>query len=448
MLKRSYIPYGVILIFIMLLTPLDSVLARSIELAPDHTAGSPILAFDCVNVTEIPEDECLALVAVFDNLGGNTWLHNDGWKQNNSPCSWYGVVCTSSGVTSNVTKLVLPANELSGTVPKKIRRLTQLTHLDISGNDGLQEALPSTIVDLNLTTLYFDGTNVCEPPDSTFQDWLAGIPDLKSTGVQCIPTPTPTATQTKTAVPPTKTSTKIPTRTRTSTRTPTKAPTNTPFVIKTFTPAPATKTKTASPTAIVPTFTATTIPSATPVEKAQIISEGLQDLDGDGHWDALVIQVQVETDQGGPFEVFANLISSTGVPITGINNDLVLEPGLNTITLLFDGSAIFASGYDGPYTIENLIITPKGFSRTPSIFKNLYTTQAYSIQNFSLAKSPQKVLEQGTTGLSKQTNDTTYLIIAGVVLLLLFVIVMVVLVVRVIQNRKNLKNSLSNTSWD
>ena len=42
-----------------------------------------------------------------------------------------------------------------------------------------------TNLDYYLERFYYDLTDLCEPPDQAFQDWLGGIHDLWSTGVIC-----------------------------------------------------------------------------------------------------------------------------------------------------------------------------------------------------------------------------------------------------------------------
>ena len=61
---------------------------------PCHSRPRP--TFDCGTVTEIPQAECQALVALYDSTGGAGWLHRDGWLVSNTPCSWYGVTCPTT----------------------------------------------------------------------------------------------------------------------------------------------------------------------------------------------------------------------------------------------------------------------------------------------------------------------------------------------------------------
>jgi hypothetical protein len=68
-----------------------SAVAQRVASAPGsaaRAAGSlPAPAtFDCGTVTEIPQAECQALVALYNGAGGASWLHSDGWLASNTPC--------------------------------------------------------------------------------------------------------------------------------------------------------------------------------------------------------------------------------------------------------------------------------------------------------------------------------------------------------------------------
>ena len=96
--------------------------------------------FDCGNVTEIPQTECEALVALYESTDGDNWIDNTGWLQTTTPCSWYGVTCEDG----NVTRLNLSNNQLSGSIPSEIGNLAALTGLDLYDND-LSGEIPAEI---------------------------------------------------------------------------------------------------------------------------------------------------------------------------------------------------------------------------------------------------------------------------------------------------------------
>lgn len=177
--------------------------------------------FSCAAVTEIPLSECEALAVLYETTDGKNWDDHTGWKQNNTPCDyWNGVSC----VDGHVQKLDLAANGLNGTIPPEIGNLTNLQYLYLNENfqlsggipseignltasldemnlshthvngsvppelgditrldvldlsyTELSGALPANLTNTNLRWLYFQGTNLCEPPDAAFQAWLASI---------------------------------------------------------------------------------------------------------------------------------------------------------------------------------------------------------------------------------------------------------------------------------
>ena len=183
-------------------------------------------------LSEIPTLECEALVALFNSTDGPNWTNNSEWLETDTPCSWSGVTCDADHVTrldladnllngsipaelgslsnltvlrldrnelsgsipaelgglSNLTKLVLHNNQLSGSIPVELGNLSNLTDLELDHNE-LSGPLPQNLTNLNLTGFHFNDTALCEPPDASFQAWLASIDDLQSTGVVCITTP-------------------------------------------------------------------------------------------------------------------------------------------------------------------------------------------------------------------------------------------------------------------
>ncbi len=56
--------------------------------------GSWIIS--CSYVTEIPQIECEALVALYDSTGGDNWTRNTGWKDTNTLCSFFLPTCLTN----------------------------------------------------------------------------------------------------------------------------------------------------------------------------------------------------------------------------------------------------------------------------------------------------------------------------------------------------------------
>ncbi len=100
--------------------------------------------------TQIPEQECATLTTLYNSTDGANWHDNPGWLQTNTPCNWLGVTCNGS----NVVKLSLEKNNLSGQIPTELSNLTKLEALFLSAN-RLTGPIPAQLSSLtNLTWLY------------------------------------------------------------------------------------------------------------------------------------------------------------------------------------------------------------------------------------------------------------------------------------------------------
>jgi DNA-binding SARP family transcriptional activator/Leucine-rich repeat (LRR) protein len=82
--------------------------------------------------------------------------------------------------------LAVGGSLISGEIPAELGNLVRLRHL-VLDNTGLSGPLPLSLMNLRLRQLTFFGTEVCEPADEAFQAWLAGINDLQSSQIICVP---------------------------------------------------------------------------------------------------------------------------------------------------------------------------------------------------------------------------------------------------------------------
>ena len=123
------------------------------------------------------------LTSLHELMGAGEWAESGGWLGGPALEEWHGVETDSLG---RVTALVLSDNGLSGSLPGAIADLGQLTSVRVDGNE-LGGRLPLSLTALDLDEFHYDGTDLCEPADPEFRDWLDGIPSHRGTAVQCAP---------------------------------------------------------------------------------------------------------------------------------------------------------------------------------------------------------------------------------------------------------------------
>ena len=163
MKRRSFLP---IILFVAV--------ALLLDLGPDGVQPAAVQAqgdFSCSSVTEIPQVECEALVALYNSTDGPNWFYSYGWLVTSTPCSWYGVTCEAGHVQTislgwnklsgsippelgnliNLTILVLDVNELVGSIPPELGNLGSLSSLYLNSNQ-LSGSIPPELG--NLTNLY------------------------------------------------------------------------------------------------------------------------------------------------------------------------------------------------------------------------------------------------------------------------------------------------------
>lgn len=100
--------------------------------------------FSCSDVNEIPQIECEALIALYNNTNGEGWTTKTNWLVTDTPSNWYGVTVQSG----HVTVVDLSSNELSGIIPLELENLGNLQQL-ILGFNKLSGSIPSCIGNLS-----------------------------------------------------------------------------------------------------------------------------------------------------------------------------------------------------------------------------------------------------------------------------------------------------------
>ena len=114
-----------------------------------------------------------ALIALYDRTDGPNWTNSTNWKSLEPLDQWYGTTVDGEG---QVTGLALENNNLNGAVTHHLSDLSNLKILNLSFNPGLTGIVPASVTRLDLEELELDGTQICAPADTEFQQWLADIP--------------------------------------------------------------------------------------------------------------------------------------------------------------------------------------------------------------------------------------------------------------------------------
>ena len=131
----------------MILTEeIDHVVGRS-----DSGQTNQLLdTFDCevaASISDIPSDECLALVNFYYSTNGAGWKTNSGWLLDENIANWYGLILTDGHVTS----IVLDHNSLTGPIPDSISQLPYLDEICLLSN-AVTGPLPDSLGDVYLLT--------------------------------------------------------------------------------------------------------------------------------------------------------------------------------------------------------------------------------------------------------------------------------------------------------
>ncbi|MEM7537502.1 MAG: hypothetical protein AAF639_35355 [Chloroflexota bacterium] len=137
------------------------------------------LADICTTQENTLQNECEALVILYETTAGDSWQMNGGWLTEASICDWTGVGCMvvdnadTNGAQRHVTRINLSANQLTGTIPTELINLTQLRQLDLSGNQ-LTDEIPLKLGSFDyLETLLLHDNQLTGPLPFEFGDMLS-----------------------------------------------------------------------------------------------------------------------------------------------------------------------------------------------------------------------------------------------------------------------------------
>ena len=103
------------------------------------------------------------------------------------------------------------------------------------------------------------------------------------------------------------------------------------------------------------------------------------DNDGNGLYNLLEINLNVEVDTAGYYQWTGQLIDSNGTVIDFTSNSGLLNAGSNFISFLFEGMSIGEHGVNGPYFLNDLLIFS---SFNSAVVFQAYTTLPYQFTEF------------------------------------------------------------------
>ena len=137
---------------------------------------------DIFNLTDLTSlnlsgNQLSSLSSEIGNFTKLTSLNLDNNKLNSLPLEIFNL--------TSLTELRLSDNKLIK-LPPEIVNLKNLEVLDLSGNQLLSNRLPADLTTFEyINTFRFNDTDLCEPLNQTFQDWLMSIAILQRSGIDC-----------------------------------------------------------------------------------------------------------------------------------------------------------------------------------------------------------------------------------------------------------------------
>ena len=118
------------------------------------------------------EQDSLALVGFYNNLGGETWTDHTNWLTSEPLDDWFGITVDGG----RVTEISMYNNNLSGTIPASIGDLKALTKLFL-GDHGIIGTIPAELYTLtNLITINIQNSDI----GGTISENVSGLVNLES----------------------------------------------------------------------------------------------------------------------------------------------------------------------------------------------------------------------------------------------------------------------------
>ena len=130
---------------------------------PDATAGKARNQDDTPAVATNPGDVA-AVKALYKSTNGPNWRDNTGWMKGD-PCSsqWSGIACDKINNETRIVEVFLRYNDLVGTIPTNIVKLSELRSLVLSYNT-LSGTLPHEVFQIHtLDNIELSGNSLTGP---------------------------------------------------------------------------------------------------------------------------------------------------------------------------------------------------------------------------------------------------------------------------------------------
>ncbi len=129
-------------------------------------------------------------------------------------------------------------------------------------------------------------------------------------------------------------------------------------------------------------------------------SDQAQDIDGDGRYENLTVNVGITVTTASTVTLSASLLSAETDEVDTATETSFLNIGLQTLSLVFDGNAIYRSGVDGPYLLTHVVLVDDSMASVKlDEAHNVHTTQAYHHTEFGTLP-PYITLVEPNTGFN------------------------------------------------
>ena len=124
-------------------------------------------------VAQTSSSEREALIEFYHATGGDDWVDNDGWLENDNACTWTGIQC----IDGRIARIELARNNLTGSLPTSLSQFAKLRTLQLHGN-RLQGSLPDTLI--NGLPMFAQGDEAFIDIDLSDNHLSGSLPDFTS----------------------------------------------------------------------------------------------------------------------------------------------------------------------------------------------------------------------------------------------------------------------------